>query len=51
MSDDGKCEVWGKYANRRLRGERDFEGLGVMGNRSLWGDGDNEGGGQWAIRR
>ena len=30
-------------------GEGDFEGLWVKGNGCLWGDGDYEGRGQWAL--
>ena len=29
--------------DRRLMGEGDFEGVGVMVNGSLWGDGECEG--------
>ena len=31
-------------------GEGDFKCLGAMGIGGLWGDGDFQGGGQWAIR-
>ena len=37
--------VFGELCIGMLRGEGDFDGLRAIGNGSLWGDGDYDGGG------
>ena len=44
-----KYKIWGNMQWEVEGCEGDFEGLGVIGNGSLWGNGDYEGGGHWAI--